>query len=489
MKKVMATLRRTACVGTFAVGSLFIVDPGISAADDRAVLRDRLEFLYVANPNATPAQAPMTLNNTDIAAGNEREAFWSNAAIPGLHVLVRALLSDTSHGGDGNLQFYAAKVISITPGDRRVRIYLYDDITQPFNTTGRASWGGCIEADGHAWPCAQDVDHPRYAGMMWLGSYYFENNKQASASSPAQQYRRPLSTFIHESVHTQDKTDGRPHIFTAGGINYRYGADGRHYGVEVIPNMAMTYKEGIANAVRLMYDPSSETRYFNIFATNDLLFVEKAAPPVGSGISPDAWLYSRLQALRVPEESLTTAQRSQFTADIVNNYAAYRVRNLPAPILAHNEYVLALIIAKYMQHVDPRRFFTAIQSVNAQLYRASGSGIAVLFETLGNLGLPDGTTVRQLASAPVSMPGGEEHKHLLPLAYADYFTGYRAASVTEFGQIFEGLLPEAWLRMYWDTFRQAVRTAAPITSARVPQGGDLTSIAIALGINSSSPDR
>lgn len=445
--------------------------------ENRQVLRDRLEFWYVANGLTTPRPAPEILNNVAIAGGTENGAFWNNARIGGLHGLVRSLLRGPDDGGDELLQHYVRQSIDITPGSGRVRVVLFDDVTQSMlpRANVRANWGGCPQPSGSMWPCAT-----RYGpestpiGAMWLGAQYFATTNRAK-----------LGTFLHELMHTQDGTDGRPHLFTVGNRNYRYGADGSHYGVELVPNRAMTYKEGIANAIRLMYDGSASRRYFDLVANNDFLWVEKAEPPAGSGIHPDAWLHRQLTSAGVTPDPVPTELRNRLRADLVNNYDAFRIHNLPPRFVLHNEYILALIISEYTRYVDPVRFFNGIRETNQALFQASGSGIAVLFEVLCTVGLPAGTTLADVSSA--SYAG--QQSHMLPLAYADYFTGFRSTSKSEFASLFENLLPQGWVDLYWDIHRDTARAAVTAPSAaHAAQSDELTSLAMALGLNQSRPD-
>lgn len=449
----------------------------VASEEDRRVLQERLEFWYVADGTATPRPAPQVLDNEAIATGTESGDFWNNSGIGGLHGLVRSLLRASDNGGDDQLQHYVRQTIDITPGNGRVRVVLFDDVAQPMSpaATVRANWGGCPQPNGYMWPCATHYDPDNaHTGAMWLGAHYFSTTN-----------RSKLGTFLHELIHTQDRTDGRPHLFTVGNTNYRYGADGRHYGVELVPNRAMTYKEGIANAIRLMYDGAASQRYMDLVANNDFLWVEKATPPAGSGIHPDAWLHGQLTAAGVSPDPVPEALRNRLRDDLVNNYDAYRIHSLPPRFVVHNEYILALIISAYTNYVDPVRFFNGLQSTNNALFRASGSGLAVLFETLCTAGLPDGTTLTDVARA--SYAG--QQSHMLPLAYADYFTGFRTTSKAEFETLFENLLPQGWIDLYWDIHRPTARGAVTAPSAsHAASRDDLTSLAMALGLNQSRPD-
>lgn len=469
----LITLRRI----YIALLVLFLAVSWHSPAQANQVLRDRLEFWYIADGTQTPRPAPQTLNNEQISQGTENGAFWNNAQVSGLQALVRSLLRPSNNGGDAQLQYIASRIISITPGSGKVRVVLFDDASQPMSpaATVRSNWGGCPKPNGSMWPCARHYSAQRsIVGAIWLGANYFASTN-----------RSKLGTFLHELTHTQDATDGRPHLFTVGNRTYRYGADGTHYGVELIPNRAMTYKEGIANAIRLLYDNGRRARYFGLVANNDFLWVERTEPPANSGIHPDAWLHRQLTQAGISPDTVPADLLSRLRRELRDNYVAYRIHNLPPRFVLHNEYVLALIIAEYLDYVDPQRFFTGLRDVNDALYQASGSGIAVLFESLSNAGLPQGTTLEDVSRA--SYAG--QQSHMLPLAFADYFTGFRTNSKQEFAALFESMLSQQWLDLYWDVHRQTARSAVTGASAGHPASReDLITLAMALGLNRSEPD-
>lgn len=439
------------------------ISPALANDADRQVLRDRLEFQYVTNVASNTA--PL-LDTAAIYGGTESGAFWTNGSMANLQTMVRALLRDRANGGDDRLQHIARLILDVTPDNRKVRVVMFDDVTAPL-TGGTNSWGGCIQSNGTAWPCATFTDSATHVGLMWLGP--------ANFTGP-----RRFGTFVHELTHTQDRSDGRAHQFTVGGTNYRYGSDGRHFDVELIPNLAMTYKEGLANAVRLLYDHRSARRYFKVFAANDYLWVERNGPPAGSRINQDAWLYRNILAAGGTEATLPPGFPSNRLTR--SNYAPFRFRDLPAKYIIHNEYVLAMIISRYADHVSADRIFNGVADVNAALFGASGSGIAILFESLCSSGLPAGRTIDDIAAARVNV--SDPQPYLIPLAYVDYFTNYSTSSAAEFAQLFENQLPDAWIQLYWEGVREIVRGAVPGPNAEQPTPGHLTDIAIALNVTS-----
>ncbi len=463
------------------------------AQADRTTLRDKLRFYYIANPSTTTS---VLLDNAQIFSGTEAGPFWTNSNMGRAQALVRALLRESANGGDGQLQFLAARIIRVI--NKPVRVYFYDD-TGGLNSTARTNWGMCLDnpsaASPKAWPCANnqstaddwDADIARcmgnavparldgsWAGYMHLGAHHLNANQLSWTKG----------TFIHELVHTQDFSDSRLHLFWVNGANYRYGLDGTHFTVEAVPNLAMTYKEGIANTITLLYEGNVAQQRFNWFSTNGDLWVELNPNPVNTGPgsihrcitatspSPDAWLYNQIIASGVRERTRNTA----------GTYAAFRIRDLRPKFIIHNEFILALIFSEYTRHISLNKFMQALEMSNNQLYRVSASGIATLFNNMCTVGLPPGQTLASVSNQSIAGP----NKHLLPLAYADYFTGYRATTKDQFKEIFENMLPQGWVDLYWDGERAHVRSTVPITAT--PQWGDLTNIAIALGINQSTPD-
>jgi len=478
----------------FAAVGLLVVASAASATDaDRAYLRDKLSFRYVNRPNIT-AQSPEILDNAAIYAGTESGAFWSSTQVPGLQGLVRSLLGDARHGGDGTLQFYAARIVKIL--DRPVMVMLLNDTT-PLTPAAMNKWDACDDGNGRAWPCASNMstaddarencaralNEPvparrdgRWAGQMTLGQTVFASGAGGRATS----------TFIHELVHTQDRSDRRAHMFWLSGRSYHYGSDGTHFGVEAVPNLAATYQEGIANTLRLMVDSDRARRMFGWFANNDVVYVEKVPPSTsGSSAQPcwttvtapsaDIWLYSQLRAAGAREITRSPNPNP--------GYAYFQIRSIPPRFIIHNEYILALTFSEYARHLGIGKFLRALQTNDATLFRVSTSPIAQLFNTLCRAGLEG----RSLSSVQGVSDAGPK-PYMIPLAYADFFTGYQSRSKADFASIFEGMLDGDWVDLYWDSYKDEVRAAVPIAATRTPEFGDLTNIAMALGVRESRPE-
>lgn len=481
------------------------------AQNDRSILKDKFRFIYVANPNNNNS---IILNNEQIYSGNETGSFWTNNNINGPKNLVRALLKDNANGGDPTLQYFAAKIVKIV--DKPILVYLYDDVTNALSPAAVNQWKMCLDDPGSAtakaWPCASnqstsddfsqslascsgESDPGRtdnmWGGLIHLGAHHLNNHPIGWGKG----------TLIHELVHTQDISDSRFHEFWVNGSNFRYGLDGHHldyhasgYGIEGVPNLAMAYKEGIANTITLLYDEIIANEYFNWFKNNEALLIEVNPNPRNSGIgtgetgeflrclnvispSPDAWLYdimtdaghAALGIINIPSGS-------------TNQYGVFRIRDVAPKFIVHNEFILAMIFSEYAHHISLGRFISALRYSNDKLFRVCASGIAVLFENMCIEGIPPGETLASLSQSQSSIT---EKKYLLPLAYADYFTSYRSQTKADFEAIFENALPQGWIDLYWDTAKTTVRTAVPMTTL---EKGNLTDIAIALGITTSSTE-
>ena len=282
-------------------------------------------------------------------------------------------------------------------------------------------------------------------------------------------------TFIHELTHTQDKSDSRGHIFFVNGKNYSYGPDDVHFNVEAMPNAALTYTEGIADSMTLCYSNRATMQYWNWFSDNGALWVEKPPTSPPAGIT---WLHDVIRTLQPPVPQLpaltpradaTDAQRQEIRG-INQRYVFYRVRSLPPQIIMRNEFILALILSQYAYYTDFDVCMQALTANNIRSTNVCSSAIATLFDEL-------------------SSRTGTGNQRFLPLAFADYFTGFRAQNEAEFGQVFEGALSQQrWITPYF-ALRPQVRAAVHSTAG---QGGatqfrDLTDIAVALGITQTQP--
>lgn len=477
------------------LASLVALPSAAAAGDaDRAYLRGRLVFFYVDQPNLT-AQFPTILDNAAIAAGTETGTFWTSSKVPGLQRLVRALLKAPGKGGDDYLQTLTAWVVKVL--DKPVMLTLVNDVDAPLTAGALTRWDACDDGSGHAWPCAMNmanVDDSRakcakksgekaperrdyWAGQMTLGQTAFSTGAGGS----------PIATFVHELVHTQDRSDRQDVRFFLSKRFYNYGSDGTHYDIEAVPNVRASYQEGIANTMALFLDTDTRKNMFNWFANDDVVLVEKALVPQTIYLnqhpcaslydfpSQDIWLYNQLKAAGAKE---ITPTPNPFAG-----YGHYKIRDIPPRFIVHNEYIIALTFSEYGWHLGLGKFLKAIKTNDAALFRSPDSPIAKLYETLCTMGLEG----RPLSSVMNVNEAGPK-PYLIPLAYADYFTSYQSKTKADYASIFEGKLPKEWVDLYWDGYKDAVRSSAAIDASHKPKFDDLTDIAIALGVNQSVPD-
>jgi len=426
---------------------------------DVQILTDLLDIFYVSNPN-DPTVQPILLGNKEISNGIEKGEFWVNGSIKNAQELVRSLLRDGTCGGDQPLQMYAAKIVKLT--NKPVQIWLYDDTNGPLNAVAMQLYNPCPDMAFYIWPCANNTsEDPLWAGYMHLGAKNMDTFG----------LKWTKSTFLHELVHTQDQSDLRGHLFYVAGKDWSYGEDedhylikdGGHYLVEAVPNLAMTYKEGIANTFSHLYNAEEAARSFNWFANNDYLVIEMVGSGGTGAIAPDAaFLYDKIK--------LSAGPGLQLSDPAFSSYRAYKIRDLPPEFLVHNEQILALIFSEFVKYQGLSTFLQALQRSNNELLGLCASGVAVLFKRMCE------------ESAQTNRNTGKID--LLPLAYADYFTAYRSGENKElFSRFFEGMLPNQLIESYWyGKARAAVRAAAPITSSHKPRKEDLLKIALALGI-------
>ncbi|TMQ49698.1 MAG: hypothetical protein E6K71_04095 [Candidatus Eisenbacteria bacterium] len=433
--------RQLLLVSLFTAACFGAARPASADDADRTYLLGKLVFYYVDTPNQTTVP-PLILDNGAIARGTESGLFWTSPKVPGLQRLVRALVKPPSQGGDESLQSLAAWILKVL--DKPVMLTLVNDVDAPLSAGAFTRWDACD--DGHG------------------------------------------RTFVHELVHTQDRSDRQDVRFWLSSRWYNYGADGKHYTVEAVPNLRATYQEGIANTMALTVDSEMRRKMFKWFADNDVVLVEKAlAPrsfylndhPCASAFefpSQDIWLYDQLR--------VAGAHEVTSTPPMLAGYAEFQIRSIPPQFIVHNEYIISLTFSEYAWHMGLGKFLRAIKTNDAALFRTPASPIAKLYETLCTMGLEG----RPLASVQNVNEAGPK-PYLIPLAYADYFTGYQSRSKADYASIFENKLPQAWVDLYWDGYKDAVRSAAVLDTTHKPQFSHLTDIAIALGVTQSVPDQ
>jgi hypothetical protein len=237
-------------------------------------------------------------------------------------------------------------------------------------------------------------------------------------------------------MHTQDLSYGRfmeyrslehpPRFF-------HYGARPGHFFTEAIPDMAMTYKEGVANFSGYAFGIDSISRPAEWFLNDDLILIDvPPSPPPAGSLPPDVYTYNTLDtSKRVP---------------ITPQYSGWHISDLPPKVIAHNEWIITLIllnIAPELANSTPAsgvyagfdELATEIQNVNRQALQTSTSAWAQLVERL----------CRRLGSSPGP-------KSVLPIALCDYFTKFKSRDEAEMRQAFEEFPTlHPWITAYCTT--------------------------------------
>lgn len=428
------------------------------AAADRTYILSKLKFYYVANPNTDTTKSLLTMASS---ATDARNVFGGNANMAPLITFLKSLLNDRDHGGDESYQLAFKEILKIR--DKVLAVFMYNDAV-PFNNFAKSNFINCVDAQGYEWPCATNSRTGPYFGKIHIGQHFFGKYNATDAKF----------VLLHELTHTQDLSEFPQHAFYVNAKWYNYGSDGTHYYEEAIPSMGFAFMEGIANAFAYQfagaqtYGPALATW----FSPTREIMVEMATPspaPTGTA-SPDIWLYSQLQAAGVTPISTSAG------------YARYRLNQLPARILIHNEMIIANILLAYMYNISFTRVARALKTYNVgptSVFSGNGN-LQTMMTVLCQAGLPESMQAQSFPSC-ANFPDRKEY--LLPLAYADYFTSFSATSLTAFNQLFDNGMNADLIQCYWNN-RTAVKNAATAASVRNFTQAS-TEIAIALGINSS----
>jgi hypothetical protein len=428
------------------------------AAADRAYILSKLKFYYIANPNTDTTKTLLTMSSS---ATDPRNVFGGNASMSSMVVFLKSLLNDAATGGDISFQSSFKQILSIR--DKVLAVFMYNDVT-PFNTFAKNTFINCVDAAGYQWPCATNSRTGPYFGKIHIGRHFFSAQSAVNARF----------VLLHELTHTQDMSDFPQHPFYVNGSWYHYGADGTHYYDEAVPSMGFAFMEGIANAFAYQfggaqtYGPTLATW----FSPTREIQVEMATPSPSptAGASSDIWLYTQLTAAGVTPISTS------------GGYARYRINQLPARFIVHNEMVIANILLAYMYNISFTRVARALKQYNlgpTSVFSGNGN-LQTMMTVLCQAGLQESM---QAQSFPSCADFPDRKEYLLPLAYADYFTGFSTTSLSAFNQLFDNGMNADLIQCYWNN-RTAVKNAATAASVRNFTQAS-TEIAIALGINSS----
>ncbi len=462
----------------------------VMAQPDHEYIKSKIVIYYYAAPNTQSASPYPRVSDraVDSFARGLATLFGATPGMNGVQNLFASLLRAPDRGGDQHLQGFVRRILQIR--DRRIALFIYND---EHNLNANAlSLNSChqsqLDAGGNVvreyyWPCAMNNNAGTggsYSGIVYLGRHFFQLNAANAEYCKA--------VFMHEFFHTQDMTDPQFHKYFAGGNWFHYGTDGNHLYQEVVPSIGMAYKEGIANALTFLFDARARDWAFRLFDSNGYLLVEQNTPPVGPttasnpAISPDVWLYDRLVASGI---TLSAAPP---------RYAGYRqlqIRSLPSRYLFYNETVIGLICSYYIELISLNRFMASVAIRNTIVNPQSDFG--ELVNKLCELGLAPGMTMGTFSNSSPLVDSTVENLYLLPLAFVDYFTGWRATSANELNGWLNNKIDRGLLDFYWTNFHNELRGRFPLpTSYHTGAGStfdNMVSIAMRFGVRTSDPTR
>lgn len=454
---------------------------GMAQQADHQLIGDKVTFFFF---NTDTTSNPALIDNDAVLNQTESGGFWADSSLAFFHQFVRALLRAPDNGGDRLLQYYTAKQIKIN--NRPIAVFLWNDVSS--FSVSNVTFGNtpCDDGSGAVWPCASHwttSENASWGGYMHIGL------KNVLPS------HRGLSwlneTFLHELMHTQDKTLQLGNSFVVLGRTYRYGADGTHFDIEATPNKRLAYMEAIANVAPMFYNFQDFVQYFDWFNRNGNIMIERNAPAgwirwmgqlFGAGYNDNIWLYDEISAVSGPG-----TQDSSRPA-----YSLYRIQDLPAKFIVHNEIIMAMMMTMTSMHIaeiDP--FIWACETFNSRIVSDQNKDPWALFVGIFAEGLlmEGGDSVaeikRELDSRNYSISPEDDvpYAFVLPLAYSDYFTAYTSTTKNDFKELFKNEMDTDLIDIYWDHFRERVRSNVPIVSGR--NWSDMTDIAMQCGINQS----
>jgi hypothetical protein len=442
------------------------------AQTDREFIAQKIRIRYIPHPNTGPEEIIRIPVSRVLADGH----IFGTTSENGMNVCARFLkhllrpVGRNVDDGQPLLQQTVANTLRITGDSVVVDIY-HDD--QVLNAYAKAQYlfDPRYRYD-HVWPEAwRDDLHPDAEGTEHTGHIRFGENY--ASGNGITELRR---TFVHEIMHTQDFADVRLHVW---GL-FRYGADGGHYGYEMLSNVADAFKEGQANSMTFLYSRITRNLVMRWFGNNDYCIIEE--PPSDDVITRNhlpprsQWIYTQVSSTNPPGRGLEPSAAYR-------GYRVYRIAELPPRFIMQNEQIIGMIGASYALKVGRVKYFQAIRSGNGRIFRVSTAATARWFEALSNTAIPAGVTMNDIrTTSRPSMP------YLFALALADYFTYYKSTTLNQFKAMFENSLSEDWANLYWTIGKDIVRRAAPITfSGPTPPvlnvQQNIDAIATALGVH------
>lgn len=487
---------------TLNLAILFVFASNIAAAQSemnniRQHIRDRVAVLYISNPNdrGITAENYRERGVEVLSINNQSQRFWQDD--PNLKVvqqLVKDLMNDD---GDEEFQKYVHWILQITDG--KIKIHIFNDHAAGINRQiiNGDAWGPgmCNTFDSqtnkyYTWPCASNFrvqeqynrfvseqcntpepETELFEGIFSIGTHYTLIDEGNNVRTFEDGLEWAKETFLHELVHTQDKADNRIYHHKIGNTFFHYGQDQTHYSVEIVPNIAFSYMEGIANSLSFVYNNSSRTDFYNWWKGNGEAYVEANPNSTLSGPNrfsreclnqvyiylspaPENWATNILTGMGV---SPTSSFSQNYAPGATTNYNVYKLRSLPPRFLARSEMIISLICSYYAQHVGPWQYLRALEENNETLFSANGSNIALLFRGLSNIAAVQNQNLKYL-----------------PFAYVDYFTYYSCNNSEEFMQFFENDNSVAQLvREYYSSIRPALKRQFQFTNPDDASESDL----------------
>lgn len=449
---------------------------------DNKYISSKLNFYYFDKASTAD---PYLINNSDVIAGSESGTFWTNKKLKVYHDYIKALLKNTSKGGDISLQYYTTRILKLN--NKNIAIYLWND-TSPYKESEIAFTDNkpCLDEKNYVWPCAalwnMNFKGKAYGGYMHIGLHHAKKEKLTWLNE----------TFLHELTHTQDATLDKGNSFIIFGIDYRYGADDEHYENEVTPSKRLAYMEAIANVPPMYYNFKSFQKQFKWFTDNGEMVVEEKAPPIwvkymgqlfGSGFNKDVWLYDQIK--NHPNGGIGKVDPTD------NKYRIYKIQDLPSEFIIHNEVVLAMMMTMTSMHIaeiDP--FLWSIKKFNVEIKSNQNQDPLALFIKIFAKGmLQQGESIskikKELDKKIESLPTDADvaYPYILPLAYSDYFTAYKSSTKSDFKALFNDEMDGDLIDIYWDYLKDKVRSNVKIKSGRT--WTDMTTIATTCGVKMS----
>lgn len=416
-------MKRAFSILTVLMMCLLTISSAAEVGEDHEYIISKIRIVYGLNGDLAEEKGYSVKLDIASAVNATSNIFYDN---PNMYKswdeLVKKLINDVQHGGDPELQRYVADIMKITEQD--IICYFFDDDL----------------SEKEIWPHAESYKEDKPFGKIFIGCRFVNRSKEIEV----------VEMFLHELMHTQDRISYYDMSFWIGGKWYNYGFNKEHRFYEAVPSVAAATNEGLANAIAMYF-----TKDFGLhsidkwFGPERLIKVEKT-PLHQSGYPGkhrDIWLYDQLVEAKVP------------TAELTDDNAWYRIADLPPYFLLHNEGTIATLIYLYMRHSGYKSVLEAIVQFNHNEIFRTGGDLQTLMSILCQEGLPESWKSRSIDDLGYCQSSEGPMKYLLPLAYADYLTGFKVKTQQEFSKLFDNGLHIQLFDCYW-LVRESVKTAA-----------------------------